>query len=464
MSAILNEANNIEHLKLPPQNNEYEQSVIGGLLLENDRYHDISGIVQESHFYRQDHRLIFRSMVEVMETDGQFDIITLSAWLKDRDLLDDAGGLAYLGTLAKDTPSAANIVNYAKGVVRKSQYRELIHIGSSISEQGFNEELDVSEIIQTQGESLDLILEGQSNKDHDMRSVITHAANTIEENVQSRNTKGLTGLPSGLPELDKRLGGFQKKRMYLIASRPGGGKTALSNQIAIATTKVGRKVGILSLEMGTEEMGIRMLAHFYNVSGTGLTMGNAETQRELSEKIHKAKDAGRPTLLDQQIFLDTDTYSLTSIVARMTQWKRKHGLDMVIVDHLGLVENKGNNRNESVGEVSRVMKKMSKRLDIAMINLVQLNRENVKNNRRPQESDLRDSGSLEQDADVIMFLHVEEESKGDEIRPLWIGLSKVRYGIPGWIPSKNQHERGSAPFGFEGQTQTIREMYHRVTT
>lgn len=452
-----------ESLRVPPHSNEAEQSILGALLREPEHYPEVQGLIKEDDFHRQDHSLIFRGIVAMIDQDEPVDVVTVSEYLKDIEELERAGGLAYLGTMAKDVPSAANIRGYAKRVAKHSRQRRLIAVGSELADKAFDPSSDATDLIQKVGNELDSVLDFQEGETFDMKSIIKTTMDHIEENVETRKTKSVTGIPIGIPEIDDRLGGLRKKKVYLIGARPGGGKTALSNQGAIHAGMNGYKVGIISLEMDNEELGYRMMAHFYQVSGTGLMFGSEEEVNKLKGKIANYKSSGKPVLADAQMQLDTDTYSLSGIVARLTQWKRKYGLDVVIVDHIGLVENKGNNRNESVGEVSRTFKKLSKRLDVAMIVLVQLNRENVKNNRRPQESDLRDSGSLEQDADVIIFLHVEDESKGHDIRPLWIGLSKVRFGIPGWIPSKNQHEPAGAPFGFEGKTQTIRGLYNATS-
>lgn len=453
MSAILNEQNSIVQLRIPPNSVEAEQSVIGGLLLNNDAFDDIRGIVKEHDFYRQDHRLIFRSMVTVLETDGQFDIMTLSQWLKDCDELENAGGLAYLGTLAKDTPSAANIVNYAKIVAKKSQYRTLISLGSELSEDAFNEDQNPSEIIQQAGNGFDDVLENQCGESVSMFDLHSDTMDMIQENIKTREEKGLTGVPCGLDTVDNLLGGWQKSRLYVIGARPGMGKTAFANQSAIFAAMNGYPAGIINLEMPRKELVLRMLSNFYQVNGTALSFGNKHEHARLQIAIQKAKDNQKPLLENAQLFVEKNLTTIDAISAKITQWVRKNKIKLAVIDYLQLVKATGESRTIAVGNISRELKLLANRLEIPIIVLSQLSRECEKQARKPEPSDLRDSGSIEQDADCIIFLHSDKSLVFDTHKQIEIGLSKVRYGSPGWI----EGYAGKAPFTFEGRTQTFRE-------
>lgn len=462
MTAILDHENNIESLRIPPHSIEAEQYVLGAMFIDENSFYEIQGDLKVEDFYRQDHRLIFEAVEQVVENGSTPDILVMSEYLKEQGQLENAGGLAYLGTLAKDSFTSANIKRHAEIIANHAKRRRLISLGFEISEDSFEYNSDPVDIISKQSASMDAILEGSSNSEYSMEDLHKESFETIKENNRVALSRGVTGIPTGIGAIDKRLGGWQKKRLYILAARPGVGKTAFSNQIAIHAAMNGYKVGILSLEMGADELGIRAFANFYQVNVSALSFGNTEEIGKLGMKMKNRKEQGLPLLKDAQMWVDTDTYSLAEVSARMTQWKRKHDIDLVIVDHIGLIETKDEtkSRNDQLGKISRTLKKMSKRLDISILALSQLNRESEKHKRRPQMSDLRDSGNIEQDADSIIFLHVNPDDKGLTPIPFHIGMDKVRYGVPGWIMQKNNQGDivEESRFRFDGRTQTIHEI------
>lgn len=464
MSAILNSDNNIEFLKIPPNNISSEQCVLAGCLESIEGFYRIQGILSESDFYRQDHRLIFRTIVDLSETQENYDLIIVATNLSENHSDSEWGGLAYLGSMMKDSVWESTLEIHANKILEASKKRQIISIASELSEQTWNDHsLSSGDLIQESGSKFDLVLEGHSNSELNMKELHRETYKSIKENSALASSNGVTGIPTGLPAIDSRLSGFQKKRLYILAARPGVGKTAFSNQVAVHASMNGYKVGILSLEMGADELGVRAMANFYKVNGSALMFGVPDAVKELTLKTSNLKTQGLPTLQDAQMWVDTDTYKLGEVSAKMVQWKRKHDIDLIIVDHIGLVEtDESKSRNDQMGKITRVLKKMSKRLDVSVLALSQLNRDSEKNNRRPQMSDLRDSGNIEQDADSIIFLHVDAEDKGKYPTPFFIGMDKVRYGTPGWIPNKDQRDNfvDGAPFSFDGKTQTIKELEH----
>ncbi len=444
----------LTELSQPPHSLESEHAVIGGLFMQPAKIIDVQLILVEQDFYQLILRDIFQAQVICYEENQNFDVFTVLDQLKKKQLDDRVGGLSFLASLNSNTASAAHVTTYAKIVRDKSQLRELIVTLNQAQESAYSPDADLIDIIQVLSKGIDHALTSQSDTTKTMHEVVQASRERLRENIESGRNNTTAGISTGLKLLDERLGGFQKQRVYLLAARPSVGKTALSNQLSLYAATNSHKVAIISLEMGIEDLGFRLQANYYDVNGSALVFGNETEAKKLSKAEDEYIFSGKTDLSELPIVIDVDTYSLTSIIAKLTQIQRKYGLDMVVIDHIGLIEHKSSSRYESVGEVSRAMKKLSKRLNVAMLVLVQLNRENVKNKRKPQESDLRDSGNLEQDADVIIFLHAEDDTKGQRQRPIEIGLSKVRYGVPGWVIGAG----GTTPFRFIGETQKITEL------
>ena len=415
MSAILNENNAIEHLKVPPHSLEAEQSVLGGLLLDNTAWDKVADVVTERDFYRQDHRLIFRSIAILAEKDEPLDVITLSTWLKDRDELDNAGGLAYLGTLAKDTPSAANIKAYADIVREKSVLRQLISIGTEISEDAFNAgERESRELLdEAEKKVFEIAEQGNRKTDfHDIKTLLKQTLANIDE--LSKSDQAITGASTGYNDLDDMTSGLQKGDLIIVAGRPSMGKTTFSMNLAEFIAINDKKpVIIFSMEMPAEQIVLRMFASMGRVPLNDIRTG--KIREEDWPRIGMAvKSFG-----ESKIFIDdTAALSPTEMRAKARRLHREHGsIGCIVIDYIQLMQSgaKSDNRAAEVSEISRSLKALAKELECPVIALSQLNRSlEQRPNKRPIMSDLRESGAIEQDADVIMFIYRDEVYNPDE--------------------------------------------------
>ena len=416
MSAILNENNSIEHLKVPPHSIEAEQSVLGGLLLDNSAWDKVADAVTEIDFYRHDHRLIFRSIAVLAEKDEPLDVITLSSWLKDRDELDNAGGLAYLGTLAKDTPSAANIKAYADIVREKSVLRQLISIGSEISEDAFNAgERPSSELLSVAEQKVFEIAEQGSRKQdfHDIKTLLKQTLATIDELSKSDST--ITGASTGYNDLDDMTSGLQKGDLVIVAGRPSMGKTTFSMNLAEFIAVNDKKpVVIFSMEMPAEHIVLRMFASMGRVPLADIRSG------KIREEDWPRIGMAVKTFGESKIFIDDSAaLSPTEMRAKARRLHREHGsIGCIVIDYIQLMQTgsgKSDNRAAEVSEISRSLKALAKEMECPVIALSQLNRSlEQRPNKRPIMSDLRESGAIEQDADVIMFIYRDEVYNPDE--------------------------------------------------
>lgn len=409
MSAILTPSEAIEHLKVPPHSIEAEQSVLGGLLLENRAWDKIADIVLEEDFYRQDHRLIFRSIAVLAERDEPLDIITLSEWLKDRDELENAGGLAYLGTLAKDTPSAANIKAYAEIVREKSVLRQLISIGSEISEDAFNAGERPSKELLDEAEKKVFEIAEQGNRKADFQNIKSLLKETLAHiDELSKSDATITGASTGYGDLDEMTSGLQKGDLIIVAGRPSMGKTTFSMNLAEYIAVNDKKpVAIFSMEMPAEQLVLRMFASMGRVPLNDIRTG------KIREEDWPRIGMAVKTFGETQLFIDdTPAMSPTEIRAKARRLHREHGqLGIIVIDYLQLMQSggKSENRATEISEISRGLKALAKELQCPVIALSQLNRSlEQRLNKRPIMSDLRESGAIEQDADVIMFIYRDE--------------------------------------------------------
>ncbi|GAA0397168.1 replicative DNA helicase [Cocleimonas flava] len=409
MSAILTQDSAVEHLKVPPHSIEAEQSVLGGLLLENMAWDKIADIITEHDFYRHDHRLIFRSIAVLAETDKPRDVITLSEWLKDRDELENAGGLAYLGTLAKDTPSAANIKAYADIVREKSVLRQLISIGSEIAEEAFNAGDRPSKELLDEAEKKVFEIAEQGNRKQDFHTIKDLLKSTLAKiDELSKSTDALTGASTGYTDLDGMTSGLQKGDLIIVAGRPSMGKTTFSMNLAEYIAVNDKKpVAIFSMEMPAEQLILRMFASMGRVPLNDIR--NGKIREEDWPRIGMAVKAFGET----KLFIDdTAAMSPTEVRAKCRRLHREHGhMGLVVLDYIQLMQTgaKSDNRAAEISEISRSLKALAKELECPVIALSQLNRSlEQRPNKRPIMSDLRESGAIEQDADVIMFIYRDE--------------------------------------------------------
>lgn len=396
-------------LKVAPHSIEAEQSVLGGLMLDNNAWDKIAETVNEDDFYRRDHRQIFHAIAQLVEQQSPYDVVTLSEWLDKRTELEKVGGLAYLGHLAKNTPSAANIIAYAKIVRERSILRQLISVGNDIAGSCYQTEGRKSEELLDNAEKLVFqIAEKGARGRRDFVSIkdlLVKAVDKIDMLFQQDNP--ITGLPTGFSDFDDMTSGLQPADMVIVAGRPSMGKTTFAMNIAEnVAIKTDMPVAIFSMEMPGEQLAMRLLS----------SLGRIDQHRVRTGKLDD-DDWPRLTsavglLAEAKMFID-DTPALTpnDLRARARRLAREHGLGLIVIDYLQLMQVSGSreNRVNEISEISRSLKGLAKELNVPVIALSQLNRSlEQRPNKRPVMSDLRESGAIEQDADVIVFIYRDE--------------------------------------------------------
>ena len=399
----------LDSLRVPPHSLEAEQSVLGGLMLENESWYKVADIITEHDFYRQDHRLIFRSIAELADTSEPLDVVTLSEWLKQREELDNAGGLAYLGTLAKDTPSAANIRAYANIVREKSILRQLISIGTEIADEAFNPgELESSNLLDEAERKIFEIAE-QGNRQQDFKGIKGLLKTTLAHiDELSKSDASITGAETGYDELDDMTSGLQPGDLIIVAGRPSMGKTTFSMNLAEFIAINDKKpVAIFSMEMPAEQLVLRLFA-----SNGRVPLNDIRTGKIREEDWPRIGMAVKQFSETKLFIDDSAALSPTEIRAKARRLHREHGqLGLIVIDYIQLMQsgNKSDNRAAEISEISRSLKALAKELEVPVIALSQLNRSlEQRPNKRPIMSDLRESGAIEQDADVIMFIYRDE--------------------------------------------------------
>lgn len=396
-------------LKVPPHSLEAEQSVLGGLMLDNTAWDQIADLVNEEDFYRRDHRLIFRAIRELASHAQPYDVITLSEWLKNLNELDNAGGLAYLGTLAKDTPSAANIKAYASIVRERSVLRQLIRIGTEISNSAFNPEgRESTELLDDAERRVFEIAEQGSHGKRSFAPIKHLVAKAMERiDLLFQQEGALTGVPTGFNDLDDMTSGLQAADLVIVAGRPSMGKTSFAMNIAEhAAIKTKLPVAIFSMEMPAEQLAMRMMSSLGRIDQHKVRTG------KLDDDDWPRLTSAVGILAEASMFIDdTPALSPTELRARARRLKREHGLGLIVIDYLQLMQVTGNkeNRTNEISEISRSLKGLAKELNVPVIALSQLNRNlEQRPNKRPVMSDLRESGGIEQDADLIVFIYRDE--------------------------------------------------------
>ena len=396
-------------IKMQPHSVEAEQSVLGGLLLANDAWDAVAELVTANDFYRADHRLIFRQVARLMEASEPVDVITLSEILNANGELEGAGGLAYLAELAKNTPSAANIRAYAQVVRERSALRHLIQAAQDIADTGFNPEGRSAEELIDMAERQIMQISEQGPKMGGPQAVnplLTRAVERIDELYSSGGD--ITGLSTGFADLDGMTSGLQKSDLIIVAGRPSMGKTSFAMcLVENAVLNQQKPILVFSMEMPADQLIVRMLSSIGRINQTRIRNGKLEQDDwpKLSTAVSKLKDVS--LYID-----DTPALSPTEIRSRARRLVREHGeLGMIMVDYMQLMQVTGftEGRTAEVSEISRNMKAIAKEFNCPVVALSQLNRAlEHRPNKRPVNSDLRESGSLEQDADVIMFIYRDE--------------------------------------------------------
>ena len=408
-------ADSYESLKIPPHSIEAEQSVLGGLLLsglanDSTAWDTIADKVVEGDFYRQDHRLIFRAIADLVEDSKPLDLVTVSEWLKQRGDLENAGGFSYLATMAKDTPSAANIKAYAEIVREKSVLRQLITVGTGIAESAFTAQgRPTKELLDEAEQKVFKIAEqgtrqGQVFKP--LKGLLKVTLAHIEE--MSKLDSNVTGVSTGYHDLDDMTSGLQKGDLIIVAGRPSMGKTTFSMNIAeYAAAHKKLPTAIFSMEMPAEQLTLRLLSSMGRVDQTRIRTG------KLTDEDWPRIATAVKIFNDVPIFIDdSPALSPTEVRARARRLMREHGqLGLIVLDYLQLMQVGGgsDNRTAEISEISRSLKSLAKELSVPVIALSQLNRSlEQRPNKRPVMSDLRESGAIEQDADLIIFIYRDE--------------------------------------------------------
>jgi len=426
-----------QRLKVPPHSIEAEQSLLGGLMLDHQSWDKIADVITERDFYRKDHRLIFAAIASLAEDANPCDVVTVSECLDNRGELDSAGGLEYLASLANETPGAANARSYAKILRERSMLRSLISAGNEISGAAFtNDGRTASEIVDEAERLVFEIAESGSRGRSGFKAlkhILPDAVDRIDVLHQSEGD--ITGIPSGYTEFDKLTAGLQQGELIIVAGRPSMGKTTLAVNIA-ENAAIGSQVptAIFSMEMPSQQLAFRMISSLGRVDQTHLRTGRFpdEDWSRINTAVQLMSEA--PIFID-----DTPSLSPTEIRARARRLQREHGLGLIVIDYLQLMAVPGSkeNRATEISEISRSLKALAKELSLPIIALSQLNRSvEQRTDKRPVMSDLRESGAIEQDADVILFIYREEVYNPDTPRKgiADIAIAKQRNGPIGDFP------------------------------
>jgi replicative DNA helicase len=394
--------------KLPPQSIEAEMSILGGILLDNDAINRVLEILLPEDFYREPHRKIMRAMIELNEHREPCDLITLTTVLKKRGELEEVGGGAYLATLVDYVPTAANIAYYSRIVKEKAIARNLITAATEIVTDGYDEQADIEELLDKAQKTIFDISENKIKTPyHQLNTILKDSIKYIEELFEKK--EHVTGVPTGFIDLDRKTAGFQRGDLIIIAGRPSMGKTAFAlniAQYASAHAEPRHSVAVFSLEMSKEQLVTRMLCSEARVDAGRLRTGHL-IDGEWEKIMH-----GAERLFDAKIFIDdTPAISVLEMRAKARRLKAEHGIGMMVVDYLQLMRGSGTpeSRQQEISEISRSLKALAKELAVPVVALSQLNRGlESRTDKRPMMSDLRESGAIEQDADVIMFVYRDE--------------------------------------------------------
>lgn len=393
--------------KQPPQNIEAEESVLGALMLDKDAVIQVADVVAASDFYKQSHATIYEAMLELYERREPIDVLSLTNRLQDKKQLDSVGGTSYLAHLASSVPSATHVEHYARIVASKSTLRKLISAGSKITELGFREDENMNDVL---NESEKMIFSvSQSHLKQNFISVKSVLTDTFERIAELHDNEGsLRGIPTGFVQLDNLLAGLQRSDMIVLAARPSMGKTTFALDIARSVATSAKKhVGIFSLEMSKEQLVDKLLA-----STAGVDLWRLRTGR-LSDVDFDRINNAIGILSEAPIFIDDAAgATIHEIRTKARRLQTEHGLDLIVLDYLQLMQGSkmsySDNRVQEVSEISRALKGIARELNIPVIALSQLSRAvEQRQPQIPQLSDLRESGSIEQDADVVMFIYRE---------------------------------------------------------
>ncbi|MDC9714327.1 MAG: replicative DNA helicase [Gammaproteobacteria bacterium] len=460
----------IENTNIAPNSIESEQSVLGGLLLHNEAWDEVADALVADDFYTASHRLIFDAIALLLEHSKPADILTVKERLKKTGDEETAGGFPYLARIAENTPSVSNIQTYAKHVRELSVYRQLIRTSQKIADAAYHpKDMELQQLIDMSEREIFAIAEQITRGKQDVVNVKNATKNVVNLVQQwAENKGGLTGLETGFSELDKKTSGLQKGDLIIIAGRPSMGKTALAmNIVGNIAIEQGKPVLVFSLEMPTDALILRMISSFGHIDSKKIRAGEM-TETDWSSFSHAV------TAMDKNDILIDETPSITptEIRAKARRIKRQYpDLALIMVDYLQLMTVHGRNENrvQEISEISRSLKALAKEIEVPVIALSQLNRgvesrPKANKGRMPQMSDLRESGSIEQDADIIGFVYRDEQyhdesyANPEEVGKADLKIAKHRNGETGtiklaWIGQYTRFEN----LAFDDQMQNAPE-------
>ena len=429
------------HLKVPPHNLEAEQAILGGILINNDALNQVVDILTPSDFYRDAHEAVFEGMIKLYNDSEPIDIITISQVLARKELLEKAGGTDYLASLAEAVSTSAGIAYHARIVKDFSVRRRLIIQCSNISQSCFQDEKEAEELLEFAEQSIFDIAEEQVREGFEtLRDIVKSSFRKLESTSAVEGY--VTGVSTGFERFDRLTAGLQPSDLVIIAGRPSMGKTALALNIGYNTAKMtGKVVAVFSLEMSKPQLGVRLLGFDSGIDATKLRTGFLRDKewRQLTESANFLSEL--PIFID-----DSSSISVLEMKAKCRRLKKSHDLGLVIVDYLQLIQGRrsAESRQIEISEISRMLKALAKDLNIPVVALSQLNRKvEDRPNKRPQLADLRESGAIEQDADVIAFIYRDElyNPQTEENRNIAeINVAKQRNGPTGFFKLTFQKE------------------------
>ncbi|TFE01455.1 replicative DNA helicase [Jeotgalibacillus salarius] len=420
--------------RMPPQNIEAEQAVLGAIFLEPQSLISAQEVLMPEDFYRSAHQRIFDVMINLSDKGKAIDLVTVTEELSAMKELEDIGGISYLTDLAGFVPTAANLEYYAHIVEEKALLRRLIRTATTIAQDSYSREDEVENLL---AEAERNIMEVANRKNtsafHSMKDVLVRTYDNIE--ILNSTQGEVTGIATGFNELDRMTAGFQRNDLIIVAARPSVGKTAFALNIAQnVATKTGENVAIFSLEMGAEQLVMRMLCAEGNINAQNLRTGalTDEDWRKLTMAMGSLSNAG--------IYIDdTPGVRVQDIRAKCRRLKQEHGLGMILIDYMQLIHGTGKpgeNRQQEVSEISRSLKGLARELEVPVIALSQLSRGvESRQDKRPMMSDLRESGSIEQDADIVAFLYRDDyyDKESENQNTIEIIIAKQRNGPVGTV-------------------------------
>jgi len=421
--------------RLPPQSIEAEQSILGALLIDRDAVIEVADFLRPVDFYRQAHSTIYDAILELYDRREPVDIVTVSEALERREALEQVGGSAYLTSLINLTPTAVNAVHYARIVERKGVLRNLIGAAGKIAAIGFDDSADVSEAIDRAESELFAVSERRVESGFAPLKTLLHSAYDRLDYLHQHKGE-ISGIRTGFADLDALTSGLQKSDLVVLAARPSIGKTSLALNFAEhAAVREGKTVGVFSLEMSKEQLVLRLLSSVANIDSQRLRTGFLEEMdfTRLAPAMNALAEA--PVFID-----DTPNISTMELRTKARRLQAESGLDMIIVDYLQLmqstVSSRDANRVQEVSEITRGLKGLARELQVPVVALSQLSRQaEMRESKEPRLSDLRESGSIEQDSDLVMFLWREKERGGEDEDPegeiINLRLAKHRNGPTG---------------------------------